>query len=111
MNHPHKDRIFEFATREVAAFLNNVSKPHTAWTPLITHTSKRYCTALLAFFSKMPSIITDIANVTLRPIRPFIYSEEALYFKYAPRRGDEGWMGAAALELWRALRANCTAFR
>ena len=30
----------------------------------------------------MPSIITDIANVTLQPIQPFNYSEAAHYFKY-----------------------------
>ena len=30
----------------------------------------------------MPSIITDIANVTLQPTQPFNYSEVAHYFKY-----------------------------
>ena len=89
MNHPHKDRISEFATREVAASLNNVRKPQKASTQLTTHASKRYCTALLAFFSKMPSIITDIANVTLQAIRPFNYSEAAQYFKYGARASQQ----------------------
>jgi hypothetical protein len=38
----------------------------------------------------MPSIISDIANVMLRPTRPFNYSEEAHYFKYAARAGAAG---------------------